>query len=102
MQLKRAILVSLYLFLSLFLLNKAFAEHLITESFVLSGNSQSQVLSAYQFGQSTVSKDKKSYKLYTINYSELKHQLSIYKKIYVSGQVLHGVLMVKARPTFVD
>ncbi len=78
-------------------------EQEITESINISGGDNRVVISPFQVSElgSRNSKDIE-YTMYEIDYGELKRQIKIYQQIYVTGQLLHGYLMVKMKPKFVD
>jgi len=78
-------------------------EHEITESINVSGSDNRVVISPFEisaFGSSH--SENTEYTMYEIDYSELKRQIKIYQQIYVTGQLLHGYLMIKMKPKFVD
>jgi len=78
-------------------------EYELTESVKLSGNEQRMVFSPFQPPEKKeLISNQEQYTLYEINYDELKRQIVIYQRIYVTGQLLHGYLMVKMKPKFVD
>jgi len=78
-------------------------EHEITENINVSGGDNRVVISPFQVSalESRSPKDIE-YTMYEIDYGELKRQIKIYQQIYVTGQLLHGYLMIKMKPKFVD
>ena len=79
-------------------------EHEIVQEITISGENQRVVISPFQLAPLTenYSATDPEYTMYEINYNELKRQIKIYQQIYVTGQLLHGYLMVKMKPKFVD
>ena len=80
--------------------NYAYAEQLITKPFTLSAKGQTQFFSVHHLIQPQRPEEKNTYTLFYIDDSGLKHQISIYKRLYFAGQIFHGVLMLKARPIY--
>jgi len=115
------ILLSIVLFILLSVTRPLFAiEQEITERHVISGAAGRISISPYHISprhslssvawtggaQSSAIENSavqsREHILYEIDYSELKHQIKTYQQIYVTGQLLHGYLMIKMKPKFVD
>lgn len=77
-------------------------EQFITEELYINGNENGLIVSPFSIPSINHNSNTKEYALYDIDYEELKRQISIYKRIYFTGQLLHGTLMIKMKPKFVD
>lgn len=73
-------------------------EQQITQALIIKGSDGPQVLTPYQLP----SAENTEYTLHEIDYDELKRQISIYKTIYLTGQIIHGGIILKFKPKFVD
>ena len=97
--------VLVMIWMMLLSLNAAWAlQHEIDENIILSGEHGRVVISPFQISALSTphSENAAHYTMYEIDYDELKRQIKIYQQIYVTGQLLHGYLMVKMKPKFVD
>lgn len=73
-----------------------------SEPLTLSGEKQPITISPYHAVTSSVTaSNDKTLQLYNIDYSDLTHQLKVYRDVYYTGQVLHGVVLIKAKPRFI-
>lgn len=74
----------------------------LTKDTMISGNTGSLSISPYHpLTLTNKSPNKPEHVLYAIDYDALKQEIKTYQQIYVTGQILHGYLMIKMKPKFV-
>lgn len=76
--------------------------NILNQNLLLDGKNGAISINPLLANKIALSENSTEYTIYDIDYDELKRQIKIYKRIYVTGQLLHGALMVKTKSKFVD